>query len=188
MECPICKKTVMDTTVLKNNRLLEDMVQVIVKYQPRETIEEGTQTGNEQMSVMDLVECPICSMKLKMEELNPHLDNGCQQEQKEETRKPKNSESGLPTHGDRNTLIERYKRYLALYNANLDSKEPVDDKTILKQVRDWERNQSVIPPDLVSKSHDIDPQQQEYVESHMKKYRDEFDHLIEDVKRRKKKR
>ncbi|KAI8333548.1 hypothetical protein BC941DRAFT_401057 [Chlamydoabsidia padenii] len=44
-------------------------------------------------------------------------------------------EYNLPDHGDRAQLIWRYKEYLTMYNANMDSLDPVDISQLIRRIQ-----------------------------------------------------
>lgn len=43
-------------------------------------------------------------------------------------------ELGLPDSGDHKVLVKRHKEYITLYNANIDSTNPVDAKVLRKRL------------------------------------------------------
>ncbi|EEB94785.1 hypothetical protein MPER_06346, partial [Moniliophthora perniciosa FA553] len=79
-------------------------------------------------------------------------------------------EYDLPTHGDRNTLINRHTQWVTLYNANLDKSEkfrkPIE--SLRKDLHQWETQQQT--PKLKQEIQDpIEYQRQQ---------KSEFDRLV----------
>ncbi|KAL2312252.1 Postreplication repair E3 ubiquitin-protein ligase rad18 [Schizosaccharomyces pombe] len=52
------------------------------------------------------------------------------------------SEMGLPTDGHKQLLQRRHAKWVTLYNSNLDQKQPVSKRNLIRQLIDWERVQS----------------------------------------------
>ncbi|SAM09336.1 hypothetical protein [Absidia glauca] len=48
-------------------------------------------------------------------------------------------EYDLPDHGDKAQLIWRYKEYVTMYNANMDSSDPVDISQLIRQLQTTEK-------------------------------------------------
>ena len=48
----------------------------------------------------------------------------------------------LPTHGNKALLSARHKEYVNLYNANIDRRNPLSQKELLKQIGEWEAVQA----------------------------------------------
>ncbi|OAD01462.1 hypothetical protein MUCCIDRAFT_165339 [Mucor lusitanicus CBS 277.49] len=80
----------------------------------------------------------------------------------------------LPDSGDRATKIWRHKEYLNLYNANQDSHNPVSANVLVQRLQAIENSRAI-----QSKRKATDP------EEHKALYADQFQSLINDVKRQK---
>ncbi|CAO3684013.1 unnamed protein product [Umbelopsis ramanniana] len=78
-------------------------------------------------------------------------------------------ELGLPDKGDKNTLIRRHKEWISLYNANVDSTDPVDVRVLRKRLREQEERLAIIPDEKINS---------DAIEQHKRKYGSEFDDLI----------
>ncbi|KAH8555725.1 hypothetical protein BGW37DRAFT_146157 [Umbelopsis sp. PMI_123] len=76
---------------------------------------------------------------------------------------------GLPDKGDKSTLIRRHKEWISLYNANVDSTDPVDVKVLRKRLLEQEERLASISEEKI----DTDT-----IEQHKRKYGSEFDNLI----------
>ncbi|GME80391.1 unnamed protein product [Ambrosiozyma monospora] len=84
---------------------------------------------------------------------------------------------GLTTHGTRAQLETRLKEYISLYNANLDSVNPVNERVLKSKLSQWEYLQNKQP----SSSHagsDRDSDHQEEKREWNEKYKDDYRSLI----------
>jgi len=89
-------------------------------------------------------------------------------------------ELGLPDSGDHKVLVKRHKEYITLYNANIDSTNPVDAKVLRKRLIQREEilANDAGPAVKVDESN---------MEEHKRKYSPQFDSLISDAMKRRKK-
>ncbi|XP_043270745.1 E3 ubiquitin-protein ligase RAD18-like isoform X2 [Venturia canescens] len=163
------------------------------------------------------VPCPVCAVEVPEAHINRHLDDCLKREtigQKvakiEPKRKPlpklvvslmkdaelrkKVKELGLPTQGDRKTLEARFHRYLTLYNAECDKKEPRAIEALVKQC-EYDENlekkmlkMSQVPNRLgVTRSceqNTIEEAQKKYLETN----RQNFNDLIASIRERESKK
>jgi E3 ubiquitin-protein ligase RAD18 len=51
---------------------------------------------------------------------------------------------GLPTYGNRNLLSARHKEYVNLHNANIDRRQPLPQKDLLRELSRWDSTQAQI--------------------------------------------
>ncbi|KAI9244332.1 hypothetical protein EDC94DRAFT_629736 [Helicostylum pulchrum] len=82
---------------------------------------------------------------------------------------------GLPDHGDKPLKVWRHKEYVTLYNANYDSDSPVSANVLIQRLANIEQSQ------LNSKFKRKPTDSGE----HKQKYKNEFDILIQRVKKQK---
>jgi E3 ubiquitin-protein ligase RAD18 len=91
------------------------------------------------------------------------------------------SNLGIPNYGSKVLMSARHKEYVNLYNANLDCKNPVPPRELLRRLDSWERTR--IRPDAEGKKREIDGEEWE------KRYQVDFTDLTrvakESAKRRK---
>lgn len=106
--------------------------------------------------------CPICSAVLPLEELqSTHVDTCLRrQERVKEPAVPRKKitmpnyallseaklkktllDAGLSTKGNKQRLQSRYREYVHLYNANLESFNPKAKRDLLQEMRNWDAAQ-----------------------------------------------
>ncbi|KAI8579573.1 hypothetical protein K450DRAFT_241636 [Umbelopsis ramanniana AG] len=59
-------------------------------------------------------------------------------------------ELGLPDKGDKSTLIKRHKEWISLYNANVDSTDPVDVKVLRKRLLEQEGRLAIVTEEKIN--------------------------------------
>nr|XP_045623932.1 E3 ubiquitin-protein ligase RAD18-like isoform X1 [Procambarus clarkii]XP_045623933.1 E3 ubiquitin-protein ligase RAD18-like isoform X1 [Procambarus clarkii]XP_045623934.1 E3 ubiquitin-protein ligase RAD18-like isoform X1 [Procambarus clarkii] len=158
------------------------------------------------------VPCPVCSVAVPERNINLHLDACLQRMEKgedieiimetskrkllpklvysllsEKQMRQKLKEIGLSFQGDKTALVNRHRRYVTLYNAECDVAEPRPIPELLRQVEREERekarvasSQSIFTYDRKTAPEIIEKEQKNY----MKKNKDHFAQLIDDVRRR----
>ncbi|KAL2916508.1 E3 ubiquitin-protein ligase rad18 [Polyrhizophydium stewartii] len=104
-------------------------------------------------------------------------------------------EDGLPTTGTRAALIRRHTEWTTLFNANLDSHAPRSDDALRAALAAWERAQAEDTKAVQASSfrpstgsHDATPEDTMLVQSHVAKYAEEFEMLIQQIRDRKARR
>lgn len=149
------------------------------------------------------VPCPVCSTVMRESLINVHLDF-CLNKNKPPKRKPlpkmcynimkdqelrkRLRELGLSAVGDKNTLINRHKKYTILYNSECDAVEPrsIEDLRIQFEQEEAESRRLLLESRYAAakvKSVDINTIEKENV-LYIQKHKDSFDRLINDIKQR----
>ncbi|KAH8808771.1 putative DNA repair protein [Xylogone sp. PMI_703] len=130
-----------------------------------------------------MVTCPICQGRVKMEQINPHLDrcdgnppntkqkvvtlNASTKPTKRPERLPhlsysmykenalrkKLSELGISSTGPRQLLERRHTEWITLWNANCDSKNPRSKQELKHDLEVWERTQGGRAPTVNASSN-----------------------------------
>jgi hypothetical protein len=102
-----------------------------------------------------LVNCPVCSVLIDYSKVNDHLDSFCKTESRTRpaptykaqipyslytTSKIKQilQEDGISTQGKRCDLIKRHSHFIDLYNSNQDSKQPLNNRSLIKKLNEIE--------------------------------------------------
>ncbi|XP_071525578.1 uncharacterized protein [Panulirus ornatus] len=170
--------------------------------------------NNESSSEQDgtCVPCPVCGVEVPERNINLHLD-ACLQRikprddieiiEQSPKRKPlpklvysllsdkqmrqKLKEIGLSVQGDKQSLVNRHRRYTTLYNAECDVAEPCPVSDLVRQVEREERekargtsSQSIFTYDRKSAPEVIEKEQKNY----LKKNNKHFAKLIDEVRKR----
>lgn len=100
---------------------------------------------------------------------------------KEPALRNKLHELGLPSHGTKKNLQDRYNEWLTLWNANVDSSRPRSKRELLMELHSWEAANSI---PAVERTKVPGWSDQKWGNDHKDHFRD----LIENAKRRKPKK
>ncbi|TEB18179.1 hypothetical protein FA13DRAFT_1822212 [Coprinellus micaceus] len=155
----------------------------------------GTSASSLNPQPDDAVACPICSRQVPYRDLNNHIDRNCPDPSKgkAKVKKQRFSQCLVETHatgeskiqreikdllqqhqlsvqGDRATLEQRHKKWVMLYNANLDRSESnrKTQTTLRQELKKWEETMSKRKKTVVD-----DPKE------HARRHKSEFDRLIQ---------
>ena len=96
--------------------------------------------------------------------------------QKEKDLKKTLRDLGLPDHGDKQQMVWRHKEYVTLYYANLDAEHPKDVRALIQQLNEAEEGYN----NVRNHTHS----QQLNVEEHNRRYKNQFDELIANARKR----
>ncbi|KAJ3040775.1 E3 ubiquitin-protein ligase rad18, partial [Rhizophlyctis rosea] len=216
-QCPTCRVKNRGLSDLMKNRALDDSVEMFIKCREQclpllqKALSNLSSTSSQlaKLSYQPLipspesadviVDCPICSQKIKLRHADAHIGNNCkkfivgdepssfvlaqparsqngtshgqtsmyfdsqgggkrqkQEPSKKRAHKPSVvyslsnektlrkmlKDDGLPTTGDKPTLQRRHQEWIKRYNANLDSRYPLSDDSIRREVSEWEKTTS----------------------------------------------
>ncbi|XP_013392094.1 uncharacterized protein LOC106160123 [Lingula anatina] len=178
----------------------------------------GGTTSTPERKPEDTVDCPVCGVAIKQRNINLHLDQCLNRSEKKEAlrsskpqkRKPmaklvynlmsdkdirkKLKDIGLPSQGDRQTLIKRHHEFTMLYNSQCDSLNPKSAQEIIKDMERHERTKSKLALTASTQTRlafekgdsaeNVEKAQKEYV----KKHKSQFDDLIAKAKANMKKK
>ena len=96
------------------------------------------------------------------------------------------ADEGLPTNGDKSTIIKRHKEWILRYNSNLDLKTPKPLNQLRKGLLEWERVSSEAAKASKGNSQPSVVNNQElWISEHMRNYGGQFQELIDDLRKRK---
>ncbi|KAI9268272.1 hypothetical protein BDA99DRAFT_505340 [Phascolomyces articulosus] len=96
--------------------------------------------------------------------------------QKEKDLKKTLKDLGLPDHGDKQQMVWRHKEYVTLYYANLDAEHPKEGRALIRQLQEAEEG--------YTNGRQHSNAQQLNVEEHNRKYKNQFDELIANARKR----
>ncbi|KAJ3291787.1 E3 ubiquitin-protein ligase rad18 [Borealophlyctis nickersoniae] len=97
-------------------------------------------------------------------------------------------DEGLPSHGDKATLVKRHTEWVQRYNANLDAAHPKSEEQVKRELMEWETIFTTASPPPFTPSpanHEPTPVSEEERKLHRRKYDEQYRSLIEVVKKRK---
>ncbi|TPX61663.1 hypothetical protein PhCBS80983_g00987 [Powellomyces hirtus] len=181
---------------------------------PRRT-PSRSQRHNEQASISysqvrkTTVTCPICQKQTSAKDVNQHIDSGCKDglipspSIPRSMKAPKPSlhykdyrdaelrkllqKDGLPSSGDRQTLIRRLSEWIKRYNANIDEGDNKSTLQLARELGEWERNVNAAKPASFTNTgrHEETSETQQERLRHSRKYHDEYADMIERVRKRK---
>ncbi|TPX64060.1 hypothetical protein SpCBS45565_g06147 [Spizellomyces sp. 'palustris'] len=96
-------------------------------------------------------------------------------------------DDGLPSGGDRSTLIKRHAEWVKRYNANLDHPQPKSDFQVSRELAEWEKAMtSILPTPFTSiPGHEVTVETEEEKRKHHERYKAEYERMIVGLKKRK---
>ncbi|WFD37702.1 RING-type E3 ubiquitin transferase [Malassezia japonica] len=154
------------------------------------------------LQAADTVQCPICSRSFTAADLNTHLDRGCDpsappsnwlgapahdpfanakrltrpqyQLKSERDLRKLLSSLDLPSHGNKERLVERHRQWVNLYNANLDA-SPANRESLARlrrHLQAWDRGQDEVASHNKDKVVANERQYQSWLNTHRGHYAD----------------
>ncbi|XP_066554188.1 E3 ubiquitin-protein ligase RAD18 isoform X2 [Amia ocellicauda] len=162
------------------------------------------------------VECPVCGVGISQQYINKHLDSCLTRDEKKDSLRSSVSKRKtmakvvydllsdrelkkrlkdvlLSTQGSRHQLIKRHQDFVHMYNAQCDSLTPKSAQEIAKEVEKNEKlrtqleGKSKSVPVMIFAKNQSEEEIDELHSNYRKQHRDEFSHLIAQVKGRWKK-
>ncbi|XP_075687973.1 E3 ubiquitin-protein ligase RAD18 isoform X3 [Rhinoderma darwinii] len=155
------------------------------------------------------VECPVCGVGILEQYVNNHLDSCLTRDEKKESlrssvqkRKPmakvvynllserdlrkRLKEIGLSTQGSKQLMIRRHQEFVHMYNAQCDSLSPKSAAEIVSEIEKNEKIRSALEAKQESGMTFTKEQSEEQIDEihqdYRKKHKNEFRHLIEQMK------
>ncbi|XP_044307907.1 E3 ubiquitin-protein ligase RAD18 isoform X3 [Varanus komodoensis] len=163
--------------------------------------------------VITKVECPICGIPVQELHINKHLDMCLTRGEKKESLRSSGrkllpkvvynllsdrdlrrrlKEYGLSTQGTRQQLIKRHKEFVHMYNSQCDSLNPKSVVEIVKELENIEKTQAQLESSkpkedsMTFTKHQTENEIDEIHRDYRKKHKVEFQHLIDQMNKRKK--
>jgi E3 ubiquitin-protein ligase RAD18 len=188
--CPTCN-AVFEQREMKQNYHLTEIIEYISTLNQKSlaTVDKQEEDEISQKPEKTKTICPVCDKMVEIKNMNQHLDSGCKTHifHPPSQRKPSQaysmlkdaqlrqllSKDSISTHGDRKTLIKRHEYWTDVFNANVDSSEPKSLRELKKELIEWENSKSKVSIQIS--------------ESHLETYKEEYEGLIEQVRKKRKK-
>ncbi|KAH3662460.1 hypothetical protein OGAPHI_005712 [Ogataea philodendri] len=159
VECPVCS-TFMSADELQTSHIDTCLSKKAKPAPTRPTISNFFKKERTPQTQPDFVK-----KKSKISNLDPTISTS--------KLKEKLNHWNLPTTGTRHQMNTRMKEFINMYNANLDSVNPVDDRVLTNRLLKWEGTYS-----LEATSKDDDQEGSQW----RKKYKSEYEDLIKQAK------
>ncbi|KAI9851862.1 MAG: E3 ubiquitin-protein ligase rad18 [Thelocarpon superellum] len=105
-------------------------------------------SGDDYVPDDGLVSCPMCSRRMKEDQVYAHLDR-CEEEQGGKTAnqlRKKLAELGIRNTGSKSQLEKRHTEWVNIWNANCDSERPRSRRELIQDLDGWERSQGSLVP------------------------------------------
>ncbi|XP_054833660.1 E3 ubiquitin-protein ligase RAD18 isoform X2 [Eublepharis macularius] len=162
------------------------------------------------------VECPVCGVPVPELHVNKHLDSCLTSDEKKDSLrssghkrkflpkvvynllsdrdlKKRLKEHGLSTQGTKQQLVKRHQEFVHMYNAQCDSLNPKSVEEIVKELENNEKTRVQLESKMGGKysmtftKHQAENEIDEIHRDYRKKHKAEFQLLIDQVNKRKKK-
>ncbi|XP_077181385.1 E3 ubiquitin-protein ligase RAD18 isoform X2 [Paroedura picta] len=183
---------------------------------PKETTRQPETPSTSATKTITKVECPVCGVPVQELHINKHLDSCLTSDEKKESLRSSGQKRrflpkvvynllsdrdlrkrlkqyGLSTQGTKQQLIKRHQEFAHMYNAQCDSLNPKSVEEIVKELERNEKTRAQLESKMAGKDrltfanhleeNEIDEMHRDY----RKKHKAEFQLLIDQMNKRKKK-
>ncbi|XP_015271052.1 PREDICTED: E3 ubiquitin-protein ligase RAD18 [Gekko japonicus] len=183
---------------------------------PKESTRQSETPSTSATKVVAKVECPVCGVPVHGLHINAHLDSCLTSDEKKESLRSSGQKRrflpkvvynllsdrdlrkrlkqyGLSTHGTKQQLIKRHQEFVHMYNAQCDSLNPKSVEEIVKELENNERTRAQLESKMAGKdrltfaNHLEENEIDEVHRDYRKKHKAEFQLLIDQMNKRKKK-
>nr|XP_056719858.1 E3 ubiquitin-protein ligase RAD18 [Euleptes europaea] len=183
---------------------------------PKEGTRQPETPSTSATKVVAKVECPVCGVPVQELLINKHLDSCLTSDEKKESLRSSGhkrkalpkvvynllsdrdlrkrlKEHKLSTQGTKQQLIKRHQEFVHMYNAQCDSLNPKSVDEIVKELENNEKTRAQLESKMAGKrdmtftKHQAENEIDEIHRDYRKKHKAEFQLLIDQMNKRKKK-